>query len=82
MSHAPQQVVRSRAFLTLVVSFGLTSCTAYVVVVNLVPLLGERGFGPGTAAIVLGIGGVGQVLGRLGYIPLAARLACEPAPWS
>lgn len=73
--HPPRQVVRSRAFLTLVVSFGLTSCTAYVVVVNLVPLLGERGFGPGTAAIVLGIGGVGQVLGRLGYAPLARRLS-------
>ena len=68
-------MVRSRAFLTLVVSFGLASCTAYVVVVNLVPLLGERGFGPGTAAVVLGIGGVGQVLGRLGYAPLARRLS-------
>jgi MFS family permease len=73
-SSAPRQVVRSRAFLTLVVAFGLTSCTAYVVVINLVPLLGERGFGPGTAAMVLGVGGVGQVLGRLGYAPLARRL--------
>ena len=74
-SSAPRRVVRSRAFLTLVVSFGLASCTAYVVVVNLVPLLGERGFGPGTAAVVLGVGGVGQVLGRLGYAPLARRLS-------
>ena len=73
-SHAPRRVVRSRAFVTLVVSFGLTSCTAYVVIVNLVPLLGERGFGSGTAAVVLGVGGVGQVLGRLGYAPLARRL--------
>lgn len=54
-------MLRSRAFLTLVVSFGLTSLTSYVVV-NLVPLLGERGIGPGTAAAVLGVGGVGQVL--------------------
>jgi MFS family permease len=73
-SHPPRRVVRSPAFLTLIVSFGLTSCTAYVVVINLVPLLGERGFGPGTAAIVLGIGGVGQVLGRLGYARLTRRL--------
>ena len=73
-AHPPRQVLRSRAFLTLVVSFGLTSLTAYVVVVNLVPLLGERGVGPGTAAVVLGVGGVGQVLGRLGYAPLARRL--------
>ena len=46
-----------------------------MVVVNLVPLLGERGIGPGTAALALGIGGVGQVLGRLGYAPLARRLS-------
>lgn len=72
--HAPRRVLRSRAFTTLVVSFGLTSLTSYVVVVNLVPLLGERGIGPGTAAMVLGVGGVGQVLGRLVYAPLARRL--------
>lgn len=74
VAHAPRRVLRSRAFTTLVVSFGLTSLTSYVVVVNLVPLLGERGIGPGTAAMVLGVGGVGQVLGRLGYAPLARRL--------
>ncbi|SDT10523.1 Cyanate permease [Friedmanniella luteola] len=73
-AHAPRRVLRSRAFLTLVVSFGLTSLTSYVVVVNLVPLLGERGIGPGTAAVVLGVGGVGQVLGRLSHAPLARRL--------
>jgi len=42
-------------------------------VINLVPLLAERSFGPGTAAVVLGIGGIGQVLGRLGYAPLVRR---------
>ena len=73
-SQAPRRVLRSRAFLTLVVSFGLASLTSYVVVVNLVPLLGERGIGAGTAAVVLGVGGIGQVLGRLGYAPLARRL--------
>jgi cyanate permease len=72
--HAPRRVLRSRAFVTLVVSFGLTSLTSFVVVVNLVPLLGERGIGAGTAAVVLGIGGIGQVLGRLGYAPLARGL--------
>jgi MFS family permease len=73
-AHAPRTVLRSRTFALLTVALGLTSLTSYVVVVNLVPLLGERGFGPGTAALVLGIGGVGQVLGRLGYAPLARRL--------
>ena len=72
--HPPRRVLRSRAFITLVVAFALTSLTSYVVVVNLVPLLGERGIGPGTAAVVLGVGGVGQVLGRLGYAPLARRI--------
>ena len=73
-AHSPRTVLRSRTFAILVVALGLTSLTSYVVVVNLVPLLGERGIGPGTAALVLGIGGVGQVLGRLGYAPLARRL--------
>ncbi|GAA3566104.1 MFS transporter [Microlunatus spumicola] len=72
--HAPRQVLRSRAFRTLVVSFGLATLTSYVVVVNLVPLLGERGIGASTAAVVLSVGGVGQVIGRLGYAPLARRL--------
>lgn len=72
--HPPRRVLRSRAFVTLVVAFALTSLTSYVVVVNLVPLLGELGIGPGTAAVVLGVGGVGQVLGRLGYAQLTRRL--------
>lgn len=68
--HTPRTVVRSRAFVCLVAAFALTSLTAYVVVINLVPLLSERGIAAGTAAVVLGLGGVGQVLGRLGYAPL------------
>ena len=36
-------------------------------VVNLVPLLHERGLSTSEAAVALGLGGVGQVLGRLGY---------------
>ena len=72
--HAPHAVVRSRAFVCLVAAFALTSLTAYVVVIDLVPLLAERGVGPRTAAVVLGVGGIGQVLGRLGYAPLTRRL--------
>lgn len=73
-THAPPRVVRSRPFLCLVAAFALSSLTAYVVVVNLVPLLSERGIGPGTAALVLGVGGIGQVLGRLGYASLVRQL--------
>ncbi|GAB3164925.1 MFS transporter [Myceligenerans halotolerans] len=68
--HDPGQVARSRAFVLLVVTFGLAAFTAYAVVINLVPLLTERGLSPGPAAVALGLGGVGQVLGRLGYTGL------------
>jgi MFS family permease len=43
------------------------------VLVNLVPLLVERGFDTTTAAWALGLGGAGQVAGRLGYAALARR---------
>ncbi|PRX51482.1 cyanate permease [Prauserella shujinwangii] len=69
----PDQVVRSRPFAALVAAFALTSLATFAVVVNLVPLLSERGVGTGTAAVALGLGGAGQVLGRLGYAPLARR---------
>ena len=75
---APRAVVRSGAFACLVAGFALTSLTAYVVVITLVPLLAERGIGPRTAAVVLGVGGIGQVLGRLGYAPLTRHLSVRP----
>ncbi|WP_199435525.1 MFS transporter [Qaidamihabitans albus] len=71
---APEQVVRSRAFVALVAALALSAFAAFAVVVNLVPLLAERGIGAGTAAVALGLGGLGQVLGRLGYDPLVQRL--------
>jgi MFS family permease len=67
-------VVRSRAFLFLVAAIGLGSFTAFAVVVNQVPLLIERGLSTAAAAWALGLGGLGQVLGRLGYGRLAAVL--------
>ncbi|MGW8439274.1 MFS transporter, partial [Nocardiopsis sp. NPDC055879] len=63
-------VMRSRAFWALTVALALGSFTVYAVVVNLVPLLQERGFGTSDAAWALGVGGIGQVLGRLVYAPL------------
>ena len=70
---APDRVVRSRSFLALVAALALAACASYAVVVNLVPLLAERGIPLGIAAVALGLGGAGQVLGRLGYPPLAGR---------
>ncbi|MEV0071225.1 MFS transporter [Amycolatopsis sp. NPDC050768] len=69
----PSQVARSGAFRTLVVAMSLATFSVFAVVVNLVPLLTERGVSVGTAALALGLGGAGQVLGRLGYATLTRR---------
>ncbi|NKY96607.1 MFS transporter [Nocardiopsis alborubida] len=63
-------VVRTRAFWALTSALALGSFTVFAVVVNLIPLLEGRGFGTTEAAWALGLGGVGQVLGRLVYAPL------------
>lgn len=65
-------IARSRPFLMLVAAIGLASFALYAVVVNQVPLLVERGMSTTAAAWALGLGGLGQVLGRLGYGRLAA----------
>ena len=41
--HRPDRVLRSRSFLALVAAFALAACASYAVVVNLVPLLDQRG---------------------------------------
>ena len=69
---SPGRIARSRPFLMLVAAVALATFTAFAVVVNQVPLLIERGLSTSTAAWALGLGGVGQVLGRLGYSRLAA----------
>lgn len=66
-------IARSRPFVLLVAAVGLGSFTAFAVVVNQVPLLLERGLSTSAAAWALGLGGVGQVLGRLGYGRIAIR---------
>ncbi|OOC53566.1 MFS transporter [Nocardiopsis sinuspersici] len=75
---AVRAVVRGRAFWALTASLALGSLTVYAVVVNLVPLLAARGLDAATAAWALGLGGVGQVLGRLVYAPLERRSAPVP----
>lgn len=71
----PGPIARSRPFVLVTAAVGLGAFTAFAVVVNQVPLLLERGLSTGTAAWALGLGGVGQVLGRLGY----GRLTAMPA---
>ncbi|MPZ61934.1 MAG: MFS transporter [Propionibacteriales bacterium] len=66
-------VWRSRSFVVLLFAMSAAALCVYAAVVNLVPLLLERGLSGFEAAIGLGLGGVGQVCGRLGYAWFAAR---------
>jgi MFS family permease len=71
---ADRSVLASRTFLLLVTAATLCAFAQYAALVNLVPLLTGRGMTPGLAAWALGLGGAGQVAGRLCYRQLAARL--------
>ncbi len=62
-----RRVTRSRSFALLVVAMSLGAFATFAVVFATVPLMLERGLDTRTAAIALGLGGVGQVCGRLGY---------------
>ena len=65
-------------FWSLTIAYTAMSICAYAGIINLVPLLNERGYTPTAAAWALGIGGFGQVIGRLGYARLAARTDLVP----
>ena len=67
------RVASTRPFILLAIAFAAASFTIYAVLINLVPLFIERGFTTTEAAVALGLGGVGQVAGRLGYARFAAR---------
>jgi MFS family permease len=66
--------VRRRAFLRLTFAYTAMSLCSFAVVVNLVALMQSRDYSTTAGAWALGIGGVGQVLGRLGYARLARRI--------
>jgi MFS family permease len=68
-----RQLLASRAFLQLVTAATLCAFAQYAALVNLVPLLAGRGLSPGLAAWALGLGGAGQVAGRLCYRALESR---------
>lgn len=70
---APAAVSRSRPFLLLAAAFTLSSLAMYGVVFATVPLLIARGLPLATAAWALGLGGLGQTLGRTLYASLARR---------
>jgi MFS family permease len=65
-------VTRGRRFLSLQVSLTLTGLAMYAVTLNLIPLLTDRGFGHAAAAVVFGLVGAGQVVGRIAFAVLPA----------
>jgi MFS family permease len=60
-------VVTSRPFILLTAAMTAASLAMYATLIGLVPLLTQRGASTTVAAIALGLGGLGQVAGRLGY---------------
>lgn len=62
-----RRVMRSRAYLLMTVGLALGSFAMFAAMINLVPMLTARGVDSALAAWVLGLGGLGQVLGRLFY---------------
>jgi MFS family permease len=65
-------VARSTPFLLLTLANALTGLAVFAVIINLVPMLVEQGMSRNLAALALGLGGIGQVAGRLGYARFAA----------
>jgi MFS family permease len=84
--HPPEELAppafRRADFWLLVGGMTLAGFCVYAVVVNLVPLLTEHGLSVREAAVVLGVGGVGQVTGRLFYARLAAVTTPAGRTWA
>lgn len=62
-----REVLRSRGFVLVALAGTLTTLAMYASLIALVPLLVGRGMTPTMAAWALGLGGAGQVAGRLLY---------------
>jgi MFS family permease len=69
---APDASIR-RPFALLAVAMSAAALVEYGTLVQLVPLLVARGLDTSQAALVLGVGGAGQVAGRLAYGRIAVR---------
>jgi len=74
---ARRRVVHQPEFVLLVAAMTLGGFCVYAVVVNLVPLLTQHGLSTTEAAVALGIGGAGQVAGRLFYGPVLTRYSAR-----
>ncbi|QMU74774.1 MFS transporter [Streptacidiphilus sp. PB12-B1b] len=69
----PGRITTSRPFLMLTAAFATSGFALYGVIFGLVPLLTHRGVNPTLAAWALGLGGLGQTLGRTLYANFARR---------
>ncbi|XPP25627.1 MAG: MFS transporter [Leucobacter sp.] len=70
-----RRVVSTTRFRLLIGGLALTSLAMYAALITLIPLMLERGLSASAAAWVLGIGGAGQVFGRLIYTAVSVRLS-------
>ncbi|WP_051485677.1 MFS transporter [Nocardioides sp. J54] len=68
-------VTTTARFRLLVIGLTAASLAMYAALINLVPLLLEQGISAGVAAWALGLGGVGQVAGRIVYTLSAHRVS-------
>ena len=66
-------VLRDRQFVAVLAAMTLAGFAIYAALINLVPLLVETGFSTQQAAVVLAVGGAGQVAGRLAYARVLGR---------
>lgn len=64
------RVIRTRRFVLLATGVTAVTFAAYAVTLNLIPLLADRGFSTGFAALAFALVGVGQVVGRIGLVVL------------
>ena len=64
-------VTATRTFVALAALLALAAFATYAALVSLVNLLVGRGVDLTAAAVALGLGGAGQVAGRLLHLPLA-----------
>lgn len=66
-------VATSRAYVCLTIASALTAFAMFAATIHLIPMLTDRGLSMTLAAWALGLSGAGQLLGRIGYAPLARR---------
>lgn len=68
-------VMRSRSFILMTVGLTLGGIAMFAAVINLVPMLIDRGISSTAAAWILALNGLGQVVGRLFYGAAERRLS-------